>query len=160
MKLKMIFGEWSPPIRTNPALHLALGTMLRQQQRYDDAYDELTAALKLMPELPENHSALFLSLSTIWTMVPMPSGGADCAEHRSQESEAYQFLVLGHYSLGQYLAAIHATGEALPARPRQSLIPTTTLGIALDAEGIFPAAVTAYQRAIQLRPAFWEAHSI
>src|SRR5581483_12501785 len=42
----------------NSALHFALGTMLRQQEQYDDAYDELVAALKLMPDLPENHSAL------------------------------------------------------------------------------------------------------
>ena len=40
------------------ALHFALGTMLRQQEQYDDAYDELVAALKPMPDLPENHSAL------------------------------------------------------------------------------------------------------
>ena len=42
----------------NAALHFALGTMLRQQERWDDAFDEITLAAQLMPDFPENHSSL------------------------------------------------------------------------------------------------------
>jgi len=42
----------------NPALHLALAVMLRQQDQFDDAYQELALALRLMPDLPENHNAM------------------------------------------------------------------------------------------------------
>ena len=33
----------------NAALHFALGTMLRQQERWDDAFDEITLSAQLMP---------------------------------------------------------------------------------------------------------------
>ena len=42
----------------NAALHFALGGMLRQQERWDDAFDEITLAAQLMPDFPENHSSL------------------------------------------------------------------------------------------------------
>jgi Flp pilus assembly protein TadD len=42
----------------NAAFHFALGTMLRQQERWDDAYDQLAESTRLMPGFPENHNAL------------------------------------------------------------------------------------------------------
>jgi Flp pilus assembly protein TadD len=42
----------------NAALHFALAAMLRQQEQWDDAYDELKTSAKLMPDFPENHSGL------------------------------------------------------------------------------------------------------
>ncbi len=41
----------------NAALHFALGAMLRQQDQWDDAFGEVTESARLMPDLPENHSA-------------------------------------------------------------------------------------------------------
>ena len=41
----------------NAALHFALAAMLRQQSQWDDAFDEITQSARLMPDLPENHSA-------------------------------------------------------------------------------------------------------
>ena len=80
---------------TDSALHSALGTMLRQQEQYDDAYDELVAALKLMPDLPENHSALS------YLFYRLDDGPNAIAEARTalsidpKNSEAYQFLGIG-----------------------------------------------------------------
>ena len=95
----------------NSALHFALGVVLRQQERWDDAYDELTAALKLMPDLPENHSAL------AYLFYRLDDGPNAIAEARTALSidpanaEAYQYLGLGLYSVGQYQPAVHAYEE-------------------------------------------------
>ena len=42
----------------NAALHFVLGNMLIRQEQWDDAFDEITLAAQLMPDLPENHSSL------------------------------------------------------------------------------------------------------
>src|SRR3984893_14038303 len=41
----------------NAALHFALGAMLRLQDQWDDAFDEVAESARLMPDLPENHGA-------------------------------------------------------------------------------------------------------
>ena len=92
----------------NSALHFALGVMLRQQEQWDDAYDELGLALKLMPALSENHSAM------AYLFYRLDDGPNSIAEARTalsidpKNAEAYQYLGLGHYSLGQYQAAVNA----------------------------------------------------
>jgi len=88
----------------NSALHFALGVVLRQQDKFDDAYDELATALKLMPDLPENHSAI------AYLFYRLDDGPNAIAEARTalsldpKNGEAYQYLGLGHYSIGQYEA--------------------------------------------------------
>jgi tetratricopeptide (TPR) repeat protein len=142
----------------NSALHFVLGVMLRQQDQFDDAYDELGTALRLMPDLPENHSAL------AYLFYRLDDGPNAIAEARTalsidpKNAEAYQFLGLGHYSLGQYQAAVHAYAESL-THDRDNPDTYYDMGIALHANGNLPGAVAAYEHAIQLRPAFWEAHS-
>ncbi|MGA9308702.1 MAG: tetratricopeptide repeat protein, partial [Candidatus Sulfotelmatobacter sp.] len=86
----------------NAALHFALGTMLRQQELWDDAIDEITLSAQLMPDFPENHS----SLAYIFYRLDDPSDSI--AEARTalsmdpQNAEAYQFLGLAFFSDGQY----------------------------------------------------------
>ena len=81
-----------------PALHFALGVVLRQQEKFDDAYDELATALKLMPDLPENHNAMS------YLFYRLDDGPNAIAEARTalsidpKNGEAYQYLGLGHYS--------------------------------------------------------------
>src|ERR1700733_692303 len=41
----------------NSALHFVLSFVYRQEENWDDAFDELGQATRLMPDLPENHSA-------------------------------------------------------------------------------------------------------
>jgi Flp pilus assembly protein TadD len=142
----------------NAALHFALGTMLRQQERWDDAIDEITRSAQLMPDFPENHS----NLAYIFYRLDDPSDSI--AEARTalsmdpQNAEAYQFLGLGLFSNGQYGAAVHAFIESLG---RDADNPDTyyDLGITLHADGNLPAAISAYRHAIHLSPAFWQAHS-
>jgi tetratricopeptide (TPR) repeat protein len=142
----------------NAALHFALGTMLRQQERWDDAIDEFTRSAQLMPDFPENHG----SLAYIFYRLDDPSDSI--AEARTalsmdpQNAEAYQFLGLGLFSDGQYGAAVHAFIESL-ARDAGNPDTYYDLGITLHADGNLPAAITAYRQAIDLNPAFWQAHS-
>jgi tetratricopeptide (TPR) repeat protein len=142
----------------NPALHFALGVILRQQEQWDDSYDELEQALHLMPELPENHNAM------AYLFYRLDDGPNTIAEARTalsldpKNAEAYQYMGLGHYSLGDYSAAIHAFGESLE-HDRDNADTYYDMGIALHAAGDAPAAIAAYQKAIELRPAFWEAYS-
>jgi tetratricopeptide (TPR) repeat protein len=142
----------------NAALHFALGTMLRQQERWDDAIDEITRSAQLMPDFPENHG----SLAYIFYLLDDPSDSI--AEARTalsmdpQNAEAYQFLGLGLFSGGQYGAAVHAFAESL-ARDGNNPDTYYDLGIALHADGDLPAAIDAYRHATHLNPAFWQAHS-
>jgi tetratricopeptide (TPR) repeat protein len=142
----------------NAALHFALGTMLRQQERWDDAFDEITLSAQIMPDFPENHSTL------AYIFFRLDDGPNAIAEARTalsmdpQNAEAYQFLGLGLYANGQYSAAVHAFVESLA---RDAADPDTyyDLGIALHSDGNLPAAIAAYRQALHLSPAFWQAHS-
>jgi tetratricopeptide (TPR) repeat protein len=142
----------------NAALHLAVGAMLRQQDQWDDAFEEITLSARLMPDLPENHSAFS------YIFYHLDDGPNAIAEARTalsmdpQNAEAYQFLGLGLYSNGQYRAAVHAFAESL-AREGDNADTYYDMGIALHADGNLPGAVIAYSKAIHLRPGFWEAHS-
>jgi tetratricopeptide (TPR) repeat protein len=142
----------------NSALHFALGAVLRQQEQWDDAFDEVTRAARLLPDLPENHSAF------AYIFYRLDDGPNAIAEARTalsmdpNNAEAYQFLGLGLFSNGQYQAAAHAYAEAL-ARDGQNADTYYDMGIALHAAGNGPGARAAYEHAIRLRPEFWEAHS-
>jgi tetratricopeptide (TPR) repeat protein len=142
----------------NAALHLALGAMLRQQDRWDDAFDEITRSAELMPDLPESHSGL------AYIFYRLNDGPNAIAEARTalsmdpQNAEAYQFLGLALYSNRQYGAAVHAFVESL-ARDAANVDTYYDLGITLHAAGNVSAAINAYRQAIHLDPAFWQAHS-
>lgn len=148
-------------LRSDPqkgALHFALAAMLRQQGQWDDAFDEITQSARLMPDLPENHSAF------AYIFYRLEDGPNAIAEARTalsmdpQNAEAYQFLGLGLYSNGQYRPAVHAFAESL-AREGDNPDTYYDMGIALHADGNLHGAMIAYSKAIQLRPDFWEAHS-
>jgi tetratricopeptide (TPR) repeat protein len=142
----------------NSAYHYALGNMLMRQELWDDAFDEITLAAQLLPDLPENHS------SFAYIFYRLDDGPNAIAEARTalsmdpQNAEAYQYLGLALYSNGQYAAAAHAFDESL-ARDAQNSDTYYDLGITLHAAGNQSAAITAYRQAIRLKPAFWEAHS-
>lgn len=152
----------TPDSQNSAALHFALGVMLRQQEKWDEAFDELTEATQLMPDLPENHGAL------AYLFYRTDDGPNAIAEARTalsidpNNAEAYQFLGLGLYSNGQYQAAVHAYGEALARDGVNNNDNADTyydMGIALHADGNLPRAIAAYEQAIRIRPEFWEAHA-
>ncbi len=136
----------------NAALHFALAAMLRQQEQWDDAYDELTTSVKLMPDFPENHSGL------AYVFYRVDDGPNAIAEARTalsmdpKNAEAYRDLGLALQSTEQYTAAAHAFSESLSRDPDS---PDTyyDLGIALQAEGKMSAAEAAYRHASHLRTA-------
>jgi superkiller protein 3 len=142
----------------NASLHFALGAMLRQQGRFDDAFDEITRSAQLMPDFPENHSGL------AYIFYLLDDGPNAIAEARTalsmdpQNAEAYQFLGLALYSNGQYRAAAHAFVESL-ARDADNVDTYYDMGITLHADGNITAAINAYRQAVHLKPAFWQAHS-
>lgn len=142
----------------NAALHFVLGAMLRQQERWDDAFDEVELSNQLMPDLPENHSAF------AYIFYRLDDGPNSIAEARTalsmdpQNAEAYQFLALGLYSNGEYSAAVHAFMESL-ARDSSNADTYYDLGIALHAAGDSTAAIDAYLHAAHLNPKFWQARA-
>jgi tetratricopeptide (TPR) repeat protein len=142
----------------NASLHFALGAMLRLQERWDDAFDEIARSAQLMPDFPENHSSM------AYIFYRLDDGPNAIAEARTalsmdpQNAEAYQFLGLALYSNGQYGAAVHAFIESL-ARDASNVDTYYDMGITLHADGNVHAAIAAYRQALHLNPAFWQAHS-
>ncbi len=143
-------------------LHFVFGTILRREDRFDDALDELTESSRLMPGFPETHS----QLSYLFYL----TNDADdaLAEARTALSmdpanaEAYRGLGLALYANGHYDAALHAFDEALAREPESSLENANVyfdMGIAHRDHGDLRRAAIAYRHALSLRPNFWEAHS-
>lgn len=143
-------------------LHFVLGTILRQQNRFDEALDEFTEASLLMPGFPETHSQLsYLFYRT-------DDSDNALAEARTALSidpanaEAYRYLGLALYADGRYDAALHAFDESLAREPEGSVANADVyfdMGITHHDQGDVRRAAIAYRHALSLRPDFWEAHS-
>ncbi len=146
----------------NAALHFVFGTVLRRQDRFDDALDEITESSRLLPGFPETHSQLsYLFYRT-------DDAGDALAEARTALSmdpanaEAYRCLGLALYAEGHYDAALHAFDESLAREPAGSLANADVyfdVGITHRDRGDLRRAAIAYRHALSLRPDFWEAHS-
>ena len=146
----------------NALLHYVLGTLLRRQDRFDEALDAFTESSRLMPGFPETHSQLsYLFYRT-------DDSQAALAEARTALSmdpanaEAYRCLGLALYAEGHYDAALHAFDEAIGREPAGSLANADVyfdMGITQRDKGDLPRAAIAYRHALSLRPDFWEAHS-
>lgn len=143
-------------------LHFVLGTILRQQDRFDEALDQFTEASRVMPSFPEVHgqlSYLFYrtddadnALAEARTALSMDPANA----------EAYRYLGLALYADGHYDAAVHAFDESLKREPVTSLANADVyfdMGITYRDQGDLRRAAIAYRHALSLRPDFWEAHS-
>ena len=143
-------------------LHFVLGTVLRRDERFDEALDEFTESSRLMPGSPETHSQLsYLFYRT-------DDAGNALAEARTALSmdpanaEAYRYLGLALYADGHYDAALHAFDEALAHEPEGSPANADVyfdMGITHRDQGDPRRAAIAYRHALSLRPDYWEAHS-
>ncbi len=152
-------GDASP---NSALLQFVLGTMLRRQNRFDEALDAFSESSRLMPGFPETHSQLsYLFYRT-------DDSDEALAEARTALSmdpanaEAYRYLGLALYSAGHYDAALHAFDEALTREPAGSLANADVyfdMGITTRDRGDLRRAAVAYRHALSLRPDFWEAHS-
>jgi len=146
----------------NAPLHFVLGTILRRQDRFDEAIDAFTESSRLMPGFPETHSQLsYLFYRTDDT-------GDALAEARTALSmdpanaEAYRYLGLALYAEGHYDAALHAFDESIKREPAGSVANADVyfdMGITYRDQGDLRRAAVAYRHALSLRPDFWEAHS-
>ncbi len=65
----------------NSALHFALGVIYRQQEKWDDAFDELTQATQLMPESAREPRRPGLSFLSHGRRAERDRRGADRAQH-------------------------------------------------------------------------------
>jgi tetratricopeptide (TPR) repeat protein len=146
----------------NALLHFVLGTVMREEGRFDEALDEFTESSRLMPGFPETHSQLsYLFYRT-------DDADDALAEARTALSidpanaEAYRYLGLALYADGHYDDALHVFEEALAREPEASVVNADVyfdIGITHRDQGDLRRAAIAYHHALSLRPDFWQAHS-
>jgi len=146
----------------NALLHFVLGTILRREERFDEALDEFTESSRLLPGFPETHSQLSY---LFYRDDDSESAVAEARTALSMDpanAEAYRYLGLALYAGGHYDAALHAFDEALAREPEGSLANADVyfdMGITNRDQGDLRRAAIAYRHALSLRPDFWEAHS-
>jgi tetratricopeptide (TPR) repeat protein len=142
----------------NPWAQFVLGTILRQQNRFEEAFDVFTESAKLMPNFPETHSQLS------YLFYRDDDSDNAIAEARTalsmdpKNAEAYRYLGLALYSAGRYDAALNAFEQSLIREPANADV-YYDMGITLRDQGDLRRAAIAYRHALSLRPDFWEAHS-
>jgi len=142
----------------NPWLHFAYGTVLRQRERFEEAFDAFEESSRLMPGFPETHSQLS------YLFYRLDDADHAIAEARTalsmdpKNAEAYRYLGLALYADGQYDAALNAFQQSLVREPENADV-YYDMGITLRDQGDLRRAAIAYQHALKLRPNFWEAHS-
>ncbi len=135
----------------NPALHLALGYLLRQQNNLDEAFDAYSDAKELDPGNPEIHNGLahifFASSDAEGTI-----GEARTAlSIDPQNAEAHGLLGLGLFLDEKYDAAMNAFEEALTRDPKDAEA-YFGIGLTQRALGQLSSAARAFHRSIQLDP--------
>jgi tetratricopeptide (TPR) repeat protein len=142
----------------NPWLHFALGTVLKEQNRTEEAFDEFTESCRLTPGIAETH----LQLAYLFYRLEDPENAI--AEARTglsmdpSNALGYRYLGLALYGDGQYDAALHAFEESLLRAPENADV-YYDMGITLRDQGDWRRAAVAYRHVLNLRPNYWEAHS-
>jgi tetratricopeptide (TPR) repeat protein len=157
-------GDASPnnPLPNDALLHFVLGTILRRQDRFDEALDAFTESSRLMPGFPETHSQLSYLFYRTDDSAEALAEARTALSMDPANAEAYRYLGLALYSAGHYDAALHAFDEAIKREPAGSLANADVYfdtGITYRDQGDLRRAAIAYRHALSLRPDFWEAHS-
>jgi tetratricopeptide (TPR) repeat protein len=142
----------------NASLLFVLGTILRRQERTDEALDAFMEAEHRRPGFPETHnqiSYLFYrtddsdnALAEARTALSMDPANA----------EAYRYLGLALYAGGHYEAALNAFEKSLE-RESDNADVYFDIGITQRDKGNLRQSAIAYRHALTLRPDFWQAHS-
>jgi tetratricopeptide (TPR) repeat protein len=147
----------------NPSLlHFVLGTVLRRQDRFDDALDEFTESSRLAPGFPETHNQLSYLFYRTDDADDALAEARTALSMDPANAEAYRYLGLAFYAQGHYDAALHAFDEALVREPAGSPANADVyfdMGITHRDQGDLRRSAIAYRHALSLRPDFWEAHS-
>jgi tetratricopeptide (TPR) repeat protein len=142
----------------NPLLYFVLGTILREQDRPDDAVDAFTESSRLMPSFPETHGQIAYLFYRLDDSANALAEARTALSMDPKNAEAYRYLGLALYAEGHYDAALHAYEESLRREPDSADV-YFDMGLALRDQGDLRRAGTAYRRALSLRPDFWQAHS-
>lgn len=146
----------------NALLHFVLGTVLRRQDRFDEALDEFTESSRLTPSFPETHSQLSYLFYRTDDAADALAEARTALSMDPANAEAYRYLGLALYADGHYDAALHGFDEAIlrepPASPANADV-YFDIGITHRDQGDLRRAAIAYRHALTLRPDFWEAHS-
>jgi protein O-GlcNAc transferase len=142
----------------SPLLYFVLGTILREQDRPDDAVDAFTESSRLMPGFPETHAQLSYLFYRLDDSANALAEARTALSMDPKNAEAYRYLGLALHAEGHYDAALHAYQESLQ-REQDSPDVYFDMGITLRDQGDLRRAAAAYRHALSLRPDFWQAHS-
>ena len=142
----------------NPLLYFVLGTILREQDRPDEALDAFTESSRLMPSFPETHGQLSYLFYRLDDSANALAEARTALSMDPKNAEAYRYLGLALYADGHSDAALHAYQESLQREPDNADV-YFDMGITLRDQGDLRRAAIAYHRALSLRPDFWQAHS-
>jgi tetratricopeptide (TPR) repeat protein len=162
-KIRSLLRDSPNSSSSNSALlHFVFGTILRRQDRFDEALDEFTDSSSLMPGFPETHSQLAYLFYRTDDAEDALAEARTALSMDPANAEAYRYLGLALYADGHYDAAEHAFDESLQREPAGSLANADVyfdMGIAYRDQGDLRRAAIAYRHALNLRPDYWEAHS-
>jgi tetratricopeptide (TPR) repeat protein len=167
-KIRALLGDKANTARPKNAssnealLHFVLGTILRRQDRFDEALDEFAESSRLMPSFPETHSQLSYLFYRTEDADDALAEARTALSMDTANAEAYRYLGLALYADGHYDAALHAFDESLLREPANSPANADVyfdMGITHRDQGDLRRAAIAYRHALSLRPDFWEAHS-
>jgi tetratricopeptide (TPR) repeat protein len=135
----------------NAVLHFVLGTVLRREERFDDALDEITESSRLMPGFPETHSQFAYLFYRTEDAEDALAEARTALSMDPANAEAYRYLGLALYAEGQYDAALHAFEESLSREPAGSLANADVyfdMGITHRDQGDLRRAAIAYRHAL------------
>jgi tetratricopeptide (TPR) repeat protein len=142
----------------SPVLYFVLGTILRDQDRPDDAVEAFTESSRLMPSFPETHGQLAYLFYRLDDSANALAEARTALSMDPKNAEAYRYLGLALYAEGHYDAALHAYEESLQ-READNADVYFDMGLTLRDQGDLRRAAIAYRHALSLRPDFWQAHS-
>ena len=135
-------------------LHFVLGTVLRRQERFDEALDEFTQSSRLAPGFPETHSQLSYLFYRTEDSDDALAEARTALSIDPSNAEAYRYLGLALYADGHYDAALHAFDESLLREPASSAANADVyfdMGITHD-QGKLDEAIVEYRAAKRLKP--------
>ena len=161
-KIRGLLRDNADSAESKAALQFVLGTILRRQDRFDDALDAFTEASRLLPGFPETHNQLSYLFYRTEDAEDALAEARTALSMDPANAEAYRYLGLALYSDGHYAAALHAFNEALAREPAGALANADVyfdMGITHRDQGDLRRAAVAYRHALSLRSDFWEAHT-
>jgi tetratricopeptide (TPR) repeat protein len=135
----------------NYRAHNALGTMLGDQGKTQEALAHFREVVRVEPNYPEGHHNLGLALASLGRLDEAIGHYRDALRLKPDMAEAHNNLGLALARQGKTTEAIAAYQDALRANP--NLVEAhTNLGLAYTARGRMAEAAAQYAEALRLNP--------